>query len=348
MKHAGKPSVPGSARRRLAAVCSAGCAVLLLCASPFFGARTAAGGTARRPSGGRESVESFGGRYGFPAPTRSDRLITLRSRYTTITFETNSRKMSYNGLLVWLNAPVVLDGRRWSLASADIDKVIDPLLRADRALAGAGFTRIVLDPGHGGDDVGAIGTRRTYEKNVALDIARLVGERLRGTGLNVMFTRETDSGLGLGERVAKAARWNADLFVSIHCNAAADSAAQGVETYVMPAAGFPSTAGNRNARFFPGNAHDRANMLLAHYVHRELLAKTGAADRGIRRARFDVLRGAPCPAILVECGFLSNRIEEEKLLTREYRERVAAGIAEGIVQYVNRARVASALGAGAR
>lgn len=259
-------------------------------------------------------------------------------------FETNSRKLYFNGILLWLNGNVSMHGGQWSLSRVDVANVIDPLLRSGNALAGAGTSRVMLDPGHGGNDIGAVGGRGLYEKRVVLDIAKRVRSNLRGSGITVRMTRETDMNLSLAARSEMARKWNADLFVSIHCNAARDPRAEGIETYVLPAAGFSSTAGNMNKRFFPGNTHDRASMLLAYYVHRELLKQTDGADRGIRRARFDVLKEAPCPAILVECGFLSNAAEERKLLTRKYRESVAEGIAEGIREYVRRAGQANVAG----
>ncbi len=266
----------------------------------------------------------------------------MQSQYSTMIFETNSRKLLFNGILVWMNGSLLLDRGVWTIEAEDVAKVIDPLLRAEKALGRVGFSTVVLDPGHGGDDTGAIGRRRVYEKKVVLDIAQRVREKLRGSGVNVRLTRDSDTGMSLAARPAKAKEWKADLFVSIHVNAAHDSRANGIETYIMPCAGYSSTSGNVNKNSFSGNRHDCANLLLAYYVQKEILASTGLADRGIRRARFDVLRDAPCPAILVECGFVSNKTEEELMLTRAYRDSVAAGIAAGILQYINTAKAASA------
>ncbi len=303
-------------------------------------ARAQRAGGARSPIM-RQPLNIVGARYGFPAPSKADRIITFKSVYSTVAFETNSRKLWFNGTLIWMNGAVLQDKNGWTVETEDVTKVIDPLLRAENALAGAGFSTVVLDPGHGGDDTGAIGRRRVYEKKVVLDIADRVRDKLRASGVNVRLTRDSDIGMSLASRPAKAREWKADLFVSIHVNAAHNSRAHGIETYIMPAAGYSSTAGNVNKNSFSGNRHDRANLLLAYYVQKEMLASTLCADRGVRRARFDVLKDAPCPAVLVECGFVSNKGEEEKMLTRSYRDSVASGIATGIMEYIKTAKSAS-------
>lgn len=292
-------------------------------------------------SRGYAPLKSFAAQYGFPAPSIRGKTITLKSKYTTMVFDANSRKLIFNGFLIWMNGPLVKEDGEWALAKADIIKTIEPLLSADRTLASVSFSRIVIDPGHGGRDSGAIGRRKVYEKKVVLDIAKRVRKKLQADGLNVKLTRERDSTLRLSARIARAREWGADIFVSIHCNSAHNTSAAGLETYVVPAAGFPSTARNDDRKTYAGNKHDAANTLLAYYVHKETLVRTKSADRGIRRARFDVIRDAPCPAILIECGFVSNKIEEERMLQRKYRDNVAEGIAQGIMAYINKAKDAA-------
>lgn len=287
---------------------------------------------------GYETLESLGARYGFPAPSVRGKTIRLESKYTTMVFNGNSRKLLFNGILIWMNAPVVRDSGKWSIAKADAVKTIHPLLRADKALASVDSSTVVLDPGHGGSDTGAIGRRKVYEKKVVLDIAKRVKEKLKSSGIAVKLTREKDSYLSLSARTMKAKQWGADILVSIHVNSAHNSIASGIETYLLPVAGFPSTAGNNDKNVYSGNKCDKANALLAYYVHKEILARTKRVDRGIKRARFDVLRDAPCPAILVECGFVSNKAEEERMLTKKYRDSVAEGITRGILAYGNKVR----------
>ena len=312
--------------------------VLSLCSCSTESMTSVAAGTLACRPGDSEPLQDVGGRYGFSLPSELGNKITLKSEYTTMVFETNSRKLVFNGLLIWMNASLIKEHDQWAVTKADVTKIIDPLLRADEILASAGFSTVVIDPGHGGHDTGAIGGRKVYEKKVVLDIAKRVRKKLAAAGVAVKLTRTRDSTIGLSERVARAGEWNADIFVSIHLNSAYNSDAAGLETYVLPAADFPSTAGKNDKSVSFGNKFDKANTLLAYYVHKEMLARTESADRGIRRARFEVLQDAPCPAILVECGFVSNKSEEEKLTQKKCRDTVAEGIAQGILAYINKAK----------
>lgn len=314
-------------------------ALFLSCSSSDDAVHAASRKTTQDTSG-YEAIDSLGARYGFPSPSIRAKTITLKSKYTTMVFNEHSRKLLFNGILVWMNGPVVENHGKWSITKADIVKTVEPLLRADRVLESVSVSTVVLDPGHGGNDTGAIGRRKVYEKKVVLDIAKRVREKLKSSGAAVKLTREKDSDLSLSARTAKARQWDADIFVSIHVNSAHNSHASGIETYVLPAAGFPSTAGNDDKKTYSGNKYDETNTLLAYYVHKEVLGRAKSIDRGIRRARFDVLRDAPCPAILVECGFVSNKKEEEKMLQAKYRDNMAEGIAQGILTYMQKAGTA--------
>jgi N-acetylmuramoyl-L-alanine amidase len=282
----------------------------------------------------RESLARVAGRYGFGDVHVAGRVATLRSAYTTVEFTENSRRILFNDVQVWMNDGVTRRGRDWTLTRYDAANVLDPLLRPGAVLGRRSVRTIVLDPGHGGDDSGAVGHRSLYEKKAVLDIAKRARSKLAAKGLKVRLTRDRDYYVTLGGRASKAERWGADVFVSIHLNAAANRDVSGIETYVCTGPGFASTVSNRaEDRAYPGNVHDGANMLLGYHVHRALLGGTRAVDRGVRRARFDVLANAPCPAVLVECGFVSNPAEANKIIEADYRERLATAIAEGILQF---------------
>jgi len=265
---------------------------------------------------------------------------TDRASYRTIlgqlTAEHDSREIILNGVTHWISVPVLeTHGQLW-IASLDVLTVIDPVLRQGRAPGKSPVHTVVLDPGHGGSDRGTAGVTGR-EKILTLDLAKRVQHLLEAAGLKVVPTRTTDENVSLDERVAVTERKHADLFVSLHFNSGGN--AQGIETYCVPPAGAVST-GNPFRRLFggdddkcPGNQFDEKNVWLAHCVQRALLHITGANDRGIRRARYVVIRDAPCPAILVESGFLSNAGEEQRLLAPDYRDKLAKGIADGILEY---------------
>ena len=246
-----------------------------------------------------------------------------------------SRKSSYNNILIWLNSPAIRKNKHWSITKADEIKTVNCLLQQQTVLKGKQVKTVILDPGHGGDDSGAIGQRRVYEKKVVLDLARRVKRKLQSSSVRVLLTRDWDIYLGLSQRAKYANRQKADLFVSIHVNAADNRMASGIETYVMTVPGFPSTSSKLpDTKTYQGNKNDEANMILAYCLQRSLLAHTGAKDRGIKHARFAVLREAGCPAVLTECGFVSNPAEETKMIRAGYRDNIAKGIAQGIRSYI--------------
>jgi len=290
-----------------------------------------------------ESLERVASRYGFSVPIVDDDAIRLQSPYSSLMFKRDSRMLVYDGVLVWLNKGVHKRKNRWGLIGEDLRTVINPLLRRNEVLRQVGYLRVMLDPGHGGGDGGALSARGLQEKRVVLDIARRTRRKLQSAGVLVNLTRYTDGFVKLQDRCREAHRWRADLLVSIHVNASDNPAAAGVETYVMPAPGFRSTGSTRpDQRRYEGNRFDEANVVLGYFVHKGLVANSNGADRGLKRARFLVLKNSPCPAALVECGFLSNEQDAEHLASRHHRDVVARGLSQGILTYVSRVRTAHA------
>lgn len=261
--------------------------------------------------------------------------LTIRNPWHEVVFKADGREAAINGTAVWLHAPIQLVRGRWAIREVDASRVIDPVLRPGRYLSTVGHRVVVLDPGHGGADTGARGARGIEEKRAVLDIARRLRAHLTRAGVRVYMTRENDRFVELDDRARLASRWGADAFISIHLNSAGSRDAQGIESFVLASAGYESTAGGLSNLAQPGNRFEQANTVLGYHVHRALGAATGAFDRGVKRSRFLVLKNAPCPAVLVECGFVSNRGEEERLLTDAYRERVAQGLARGALNYLN-------------
>jgi N-acetylmuramoyl-L-alanine amidase len=218
-----------------------------------------------------------------------------------------------------------------------------------------GVRTVVIDPGHGGSDLGAQGPGGTLEKDVALAIAR----RLRATlansfGLQVFLTRDRDDDLSLDERTAIANNYKADLFVSIHANASRARSANGSEVYFLSyqasddesrrvaqaegMAALPAApAGGADLALILWDMaqaeHLEESSLLAVRIQEELAAVTSSQGRGVKQAPFRVLVGAAMPAVLVEVAFISNA-EEEKLLAGEaFQGKVAAALARGIGRY---------------
>ncbi|WP_235620716.1 N-acetylmuramoyl-L-alanine amidase [Halothece sp. PCC 7418] len=172
---------------------------------------------------------------------------------------------------------------------------------------------VVLDPGHGGKDPGAVGIGGLQEKNVVLPISHHVRKTLERNGLQVKMTRWDDRFISLGGRTEMANRADADLFISIHANAISMSR--------------PDVNGTETFYYANGRA-------LAQAIQRSILSKINMRDRGVKKANFYVLRNSAMPAVLVEVGFVTGREDAPRLADPNFRQRMADAIADGILQYV--------------
>ena len=281
---------------------------------------------------------------GFKEIEFTEKTIAFKSPWTSLLIYKYSRKAMFNGTTIWLSAASSVHEGKWAISKADYQKTVLPLLRPLDHLAEFGYKTIVIDPGHGGEDGGGSGPGELLEKNIALKISKAVRDGLVKLGYTVHLTRDTDIFIPLEERCRMAMEWKADMFISIHCNAGASKHAEGIETYSLSLPNYPSTndAGKRssNADANPGNKHDNANMALGHSVQKSIVASSGRADRGLRRARFVVLRDAPCPATLVECGFLSNQTEAQLLQNASYMTRLCNALVVGVDDYIAKVRKA--------
>jgi N-acetylmuramoyl-L-alanine amidase len=229
-------------------------------------------------------------------------------------------------------------------------------------------TIIVIDPGHGGVENGAVGPTGLKEKDVALDLGLRLKRNLERSAVSVVLTRDDDRLLSLDERTATANHNRATLFISIHLNSARRSNARGAETYFLSTEASDDEA--RTLAALENKAYDAAGAVatesaggdealelilwdlaqnqylaessrLAESVQRELNFLVGTRDRGVRQAPFRVLTGATMPAILVEAGFLSNPEEEQLLASSAYRDRIVEAIGRAVRQFLSgRAQVA--------
>ncbi len=267
-----------------------------------------------------------------------EKRFSLSGRNLDIRLEVGGRRAMVNGVLVWLHEPVVAGRRSPMLSVSDVETVLLPLARPIEALRQVGYRTIVLDAGHGGADPGGQGPAGSIEKELALTLTKGVADVLREAGLDVYLTRDDDSALTLSNRVVRTRDAGADLFVSLHFNTSANPQAQGSETFVLTAGGHASTSGQSGGSHPPevdANAFDAANLLLGYAIQQRLLQRTGNQDRGVRRARFFVLREAVSPAVLVEAAFLTNAEEEVRVMDPAFQARMIRGIAEGILDYTS-------------
>lgn len=227
-----------------------------------------------------------------------------------------------------------------------------------RSASASRFKTIVIDPGHGGYDTGAVGPSGVEEKDVNLSVARGLADILRERlGCTVLLTRSEDVYVGLEERTEFANRNNADIFISVHSNAALNRSVDGVETYFLSfdatdddalrLAAVENGPAHTGGRLSPEEGGDISAILsdlmrtaahhdssrLAESVQSSLLSAAGNENRGVKQAPFMVLSGASMPAILVEVGFITNPAEEKRLSSKKSRLKTAASIADGVVDF---------------
>lgn len=261
-----------------------------------------------------------------------DQDITLSGSARPLEITVDSRRAEIGGVVVWLSLPVVSRGGVALISEVDVRTTLEPVLFPRKS--GARVKTICLDPGHGGRDTGEA-DHNNYEKQYTLLLALDLEPLLKSDGFNVVMTRATDKAVELAERPLIASRQGADLFVSMHYNSA-ESDLAGASVYCLTPAGMNSSdvgGGKSPQSAEPANAVDDRNALLAYEVQRSIIRGLRLEDRGMKRSRFQVLREARMPAILIEGGFMSQPADARKIYDPAFRKRMARAIADGILAY---------------
>jgi N-acetylmuramoyl-L-alanine amidase len=197
------------------------------------------------------------------------------------------------------------------------------------------FTAVVLDPGHGGQDSGAM-CAGVAEKDLTLDVARRIDRLLGSEGIATLMTRIGDTYVSLADRAALGNRVRDSIFVSIHFNEGNKPVAAGVETYY---AAHQITAGSVLASWLPfltrppSDSPKPESQSLAGFIQEALVARTRSIDRGTQAKQFFVIANVTSPAVLIEGGFLTNKDDISKLASEDYRDQLAAAVADGILRY---------------
>ena len=197
--------------------------------------------------------------------------------------------------------------------------------------------RIVIDPGHGSKDPGAIGINNIAEKDVTLRVGHLLAARLREKGCDVFLTRDTDLFVSLPMRTLQINELQPDAYISIHANSAVSDTVQGIETYCLHADLFSLFAGvDTHAMLFKKAVQSRyeKSRQLADLVHARLIMSLSSyrvQDRKVKYAVSQLLLGTNVPGILVEVGFVTNPVEAVRLANAEYQEKLAHALCEGLL-----------------
>jgi len=278
------------------------------------------------------------GYYGFTRDHGNE--IVLTNKTSRLVFEADSAQAQINDMNVRLSFPVANAKGVLMISQFDLEKTVRPLLYPSRYLDPKKVTTICIDPGHGGRDTGnrVGGFFGHSEKTYTLALALELRDQLRKLGYNVILTRSKDVYPELPARPALANKVGADLFVSLHFNAAQSgkNEVEGPETYAIT----PVGAASSNAQGEGGgsgasvaNRYENQSVLLAYRMQKALVQYLGVPDRGVRRARFAVLRDAAMPAILIEGGYMTHPTEGNKIFDSAYRRQMASAIVRGIQAY---------------
>jgi len=286
------------------------------------------------------SIDNIAKFYGLIGNVDSTgRSVVLNNGRNQLQVTLDSREAIVNGIRNWLCFPVIAHDNKFLVSRIDLAKTIEPQLRPHMIQRSGKIQTIVLDPGHGGYDKGAA-SRFGNEKDFALDVARKLRPLLQAKGFKVIMTRENDVFIPLEVRARIANQTKDSIFVSIHFNATSSNPnATGFEIFSLTPRGAPSTSDESLALHFvnmqAGSPMEAQSFELAAVVYHSMCGHfLQEFDRGIKRARFAVLRRTQIPAILVEGGFLSESTGDAKRIAdSEFRKQLAESICVGLEGY---------------
>lgn len=291
--------------------------------------------------------------YGYSLVTSGRKILLTNEgkvapeKTITIQFSPGGQEVIMNGVKFIFSFPIIAIGGKYHLCETDLNKILDPVLRPSYIANAKPFDTVIIDPGHGGRDPGCVNSLGT-EAGYNFKVAKLLEAQLRKLGFKVVMTRDSDRFISLSQRVTIANKYRNAIFVSIHFNSIGGSArsqARGIETFTLSPEGvahYGSSVKASDHRKKTGNQQDSANIALATAVHWQIIQsladkKKGPGivipDRGIRRARFNVLTGVKHPAILVEGGFMSHPEESRHIHKATYQSTMAKAICNAIYFY---------------
>ncbi|MCB1231675.1 MAG: N-acetylmuramoyl-L-alanine amidase [Verrucomicrobiae bacterium] len=249
-----------------------------------------------------------------------------------------TREAIIDGVRHWLSFPVQSVSGEPFVAEIDIDTALRPAFDPLSVKLPGPVRTVVFDPGHGGHDKGCR-SPYGYEKDYTLDVVNRTRRILEKRKVKCVQSRLSDFFATLSERPAMTKNYEDPIFVSIHFNSADwRPSANGIEIYAIPPQGCPTTGKKPDLvldrRDSEGADVEPASYALANAILPTLLGKMGSFDRGVKRARYAVLRHCEVPSVLIECGFLTNPVEAKKVDTPEWREKFAESLADGIEAYI--------------
>ncbi len=280
-----------------------------------------------------ENVSKF---YNLSSPKMSADGFVMTSTTKTIKGKSGTREVFINNVKYVLGFPIVNKGGKILISAMDVTKIIEPVLRPGLIKNATSVSTVILDAGHGGHDSGAKGNRG-IEKEAALDVVLRARRLLLEKGYKVQLTRSNDTFIPLERRPALANRYQNAVFVSVHFNKSNTVGGTGIETFALAPRGVPSmdeeNLSYNDLKPYPGHAQDSQNVALATAMHSSMLRHMRLTDRGIKRARFVVIRDLNIPGVLLEGGFMNHPTDARLIASSSYRDAFARAIVEGVSRY---------------
>jgi N-acetylmuramoyl-L-alanine amidase len=274
--------------------------------------------------------------YKLNSPVVSGGDFTLTGQDRTIRGRSVGREVFINNVKYVLCFPIIARNNSLLISAMDVTKIIEPVMRPGKIKDATAVRTVVLDAGHGGHDSGAIGPWGA-EKNVTLDVVLRARKLLQENGYNVRLTRSTDVFVPLENRAALASKYPNAIFISVHFNKSKTAGGTGIETYALAPRGVPSmdeeNLSYSDLKQYPGHDRDAENIALATAMHSSMLRHLKLFDRGIKRARFVVIRDVSIPGVLLEGGFMNHPVDGRQIAQPFYRDECARAILEGVNRY---------------
>ncbi len=278
-----------------------------------------------------ESLQKF---YRFNELKVEGNNVWFRSPVLVMKATLGSVELLINNIKFIMSYPAMELNGKPCFSRLDLCKLIDPVLRPSYiGNKNNGFDTVILDPGHGGHDSGAKGVYG-YEKDYALKLANSLKAVLLKQGLKVQMTRTDDTFVSLASRVAFANKIPNSIYVSLHFNSGGSSAT-GIETFAFSPQGSSSIYGARSvdSLAFNGNSRDSENIALATSIHASVVHRFKLVDRGVKRARWHVLKGLERPGVLFEGGFVTSPVDCRLIAAENFRSELAVTIGQAIMNY---------------
>ncbi len=287
-------------------------------------------------SDGRDyvTVDNVARFYSLPQVRVADGEFQLSGGARSLRGRSHSVEFFINNLKFNLSYPVIECDGHLCMSRMDLTKVVEPVMRPGKIKDTGRIDTVVLDAGHGGHDMGAA-SPFGYEKDFALDVVVRARLLFLAAGFKVVLTRSNDTFITLYDRVKIANAQKNALFISVHFNAG--GAGTGLETYTLAPRGVPSMAADgpsiTDLTPCPGHQNDAENIALATATHAAMVVRSKMWDRGIKRARFVVIRDITIPGVLVEGGFQTNMVDAKVIALPAYRQQMAASLLQAVQNY---------------